>query len=395
LKDAIDSAVRRELERILEEPLAQPTVELLATLVAAGTLSLKFIVWTDAVGIFHDKVGIFEDSVGNSVSFSGSINESWQGWHPRGNHESFEVFTSWLPEAKRVADHRAYFETLWAGAEPGLTVHEAPEAFTRELLARAKPDPKEALVILASDSTPPRRLFPYQEQALADWTEKGHRGILRHATGAGKTVTALHAARKWMQDGHPVLVLVPSEVLLKQWATESVKDLGDMTPSILLAGAGNDEWKKKGLAQLHTVRDGGPRLTIATMQTACTDRFLKNVADGDHLLVIADEVHRIGSPTQRQILSLEAGGRLGLSATPERFHDSDGTAAIRRFFGEDLFPAFGLREAIAEGRLCPYEYFVHTVELSESEEAEWRSYSARIGPLMGGHPDEQVNEQLK
>lgn len=395
VKDAIDAAARRELAQILEEPYAHPTVELLATLIAAQALDLKFVIWTDAIGIFHDKVGVFRDGHDDAVSFSGSINESWQGWHPRGNHESFEVFTSWSGEGRRVADHRAYFEALWSGTEPGLTVHEPPEAFAHDLLSLARPDPQEALVVMSETQTDVRRLFGFQEAALRDWVRKGRRGVLRHATGSGKTVTALHAVRDWFRDGRPALVLVPSEVLLKQWKAESERELGDMSPSVLMVGGGHDAWRRHDLAQLHTSADGGPRLTIATMQTACTDAFLEHVDVGEHLLVVADEVHRVGSPIHRRILGLEAGARLGLSATPERFGDSEGTAAIRHYFGADLSPEFGLRDAIAAGRLCPYEYFVHPVELSESEQEEWLELTTRIGPLISQQDDDRAVDQLK
>src|SRR5439155_23331625 len=80
----------------------------------------------------------------------------------------------------------------------------------------------------------------------------------------------------------------------------------------------------------------GSRLVIATMQSASTPRFIAGVVGGEHLLIVADEVHRIGSRRHRQILTLPSGGRLGLSATPERFGDPLGTAAIFDYFGPVL-----------------------------------------------------------
>jgi len=35
---------------------------------------------------------------------------------------------------------------------------------------------------------------------------------------------------------------------------------------------------------------------LATMQTAATDQFLSQIAEGAHLLLVADEVHQVGSP---------------------------------------------------------------------------------------------------
>ena len=41
-------------------------------------------------GIHHEKVGIFTDEDGDSLSFSGSVNETWSGW--TANSEEFKVF---------------------------------------------------------------------------------------------------------------------------------------------------------------------------------------------------------------------------------------------------------------------------------------------------------------
>ena len=45
--------------------------------------------------------------MGNAVSFKGSANETWSGWHVQGNFESTEVFCSWRGglEAERVKKH--------------------------------------------------------------------------------------------------------------------------------------------------------------------------------------------------------------------------------------------------------------------------------------------------
>ena len=77
----------------------------------------------------------------------------------------------------------------------------------------------------------------------------------------------------------------------------------------------------------HDLSDTQKKITIAIMDTACGDHFIRNVVDGSHLLLVTDEVHRIGSPARRNILKINAGERLGLSATPIRYGDPEGTAA--------------------------------------------------------------------
>ena len=62
------------------------------------------------------------------------------------------------------------------------------------------------------------------------------------------------------------------------------------------------------------------RIIIATIDTASTDRFLSSIQQGRHLFIVADEVHRIGSPHYRKVLTIDSGPTLR-SATPKRYGD--------------------------------------------------------------------------
>ena len=66
------------------------------------------------------------------------------------------------------------------------------------------------------------------------------------------------------------------------------------------------------------------------MQTARSDEFIGKLKQGTHLLLIADEVHQLGSKENSNAMAIEAGKRLGLSATPERYNDPIGTLANHR-----------------------------------------------------------------
>jgi superfamily II DNA or RNA helicase len=46
-------------------------------------------------------------------------------------------------------------------------------------------------------------------------------------------------------------------------------------------------------------------------------------------------------------------------------------------------PIVELRDAIEFGRLCPYEYYVHLVDLNEDEKARYRELTTRIGQVIG------------
>ena len=149
---------------------------------------------------------------------------------------------------------------------------------------------------------------------------------------------------------------------------------------MLLAGAGHNRWKTSRRLRSMTDCDAnlGPRIVLATMPTAATQDFLASISAGDHLLIVADEVHQIGSPQNSKFLTIEAGKRLGLSATPTRYGDPDGTAKILQYFGDIVQPRITLADAVAAGRLVPYEYFPHPINLTASESDDWKSETRAI-----------------
>jgi superfamily II DNA or RNA helicase len=190
----------------------------------------------------------------------------------------------------------------------------------------------------------------------------------------------LEVIRRWIKSNKPALVFVPTQVLAEQWRAEIAAELTEENPGVLDAGAGfgRATWESEVSDYTRNMGELGPRIVVSTMQTGSTTQFLKRVQQGDHLLLVADEVHRVGSPQQRGILALSAGGRLGLSATPERYGDPEGTAGIKGYFGPILKPEFTIGDAIAAGRLVPYDYFIHRVALTQEEIGRWDVLSEQI-----------------
>ncbi|HUW95208.1 MAG TPA: DEAD/DEAH box helicase family protein [Anaerolineae bacterium] len=392
-RKAVERRVDYEIQRVLEYPENVPVVVFLATLIAAGAMDIRLACRPEHAGIFHTKLGVFHDD-SHAVSFIGSSNETFSAWDMRGNHEAFEVFTSWGTEGHRVRRHIQYFERLWNGKEEGVKTYELPDLPKSRLLEMADRRGVESSAESVRDSyhslhpgvsprlvpTPGRRtLFPHQTAAVENWISRGYRGIVPHATGAGKTVTALEAVRRWISDGRPALIIVPSQILADQWREEVARELGaDLAVLGAGGGSGRVKWESAVADHTRNLPDLGPRVLIATMQTASTASFLRRVQSGQHLLVVADEVHRIGSSQHRRLMGIEAGGRLGLSATPQRFGDPEGTRLILEYFGQPLEPPFGLAEAIAAGRLVPYDYHVHQVPLLPEEQDAWDEATEEI-----------------
>lgn len=240
---------------------------------------------------------------------------------------------------------------------------------------------KEIIEQRAHRSTSPKKarpLRPHQEAVLAAWRAQRNSGIVVFATGGGKTLTGLAAANEWLEAGRPVLIGVPSTLLLEQWLREIRVELPDVP--VLMAGGGNPRRAWEENLRLYTQDDEqlGPRIVLTTYDTAVTPDFIDRLVSGPHLMVLADEVHRVGAPDRRAFLTLESGACMGLSATPERYGDPEGTEAIFGYFGQRLSPEFGIQEAIAARQLVPYDYDFVTTTLTDEEREIWDDLSGKM-----------------
>lgn len=399
--------IRAEYQRLLQSAdLAKPA-RVLASLVALGVVDFK-IAWVGSeVGgqprrLFHDKLGLFTDPDNNRVAFKGSMNETWPGLALDGNLESVDVFVDWADqrEKARVEDEQRYFDQLWGNQFPGVIAVPLPETTRKDILASADVEkwPEyvdqictelETAAMWSPDSRRPR---PYQVRALADWEAQNRRGILEHATGSGKTFTALCAMKDSLSRDEVPLIVVPSELLLTQWIQEIRGAFDKNGLQLLICGGGHGDWKEANrLRQWTRPRRPGtpPRAVVSTLQTAAPQAFRALVSGGEHLFLIADEVHRLGANQARQILTLETGPRLGLSATPRRAGDPEGTSAVLAYFGGVIQPPFTIYDAIREGRLSKYAYHVHSVTLTSEEQDRWDKLTQQIRTLVArGHTGE-------
>lgn len=145
---------------------------------------------------------------------------------------------------------------------------------------------------LAGDWTLPALRW-YQDAALARWTAAGRRGVIALPTGSGKTLVALAAIA---QLGVATLCLVPTRVLLDQWAR-----------------ALEASWAHP----IGRLGDGDHRvapITVATYSSAVG--WAPRIGDRFGL-VIVDEAHHVGAWCPSEVLEmLVAPARLGLTATP-------------------------------------------------------------------------------
>ncbi len=396
-KEDVIAALR---ELAAASPEVHALTRVMSALVGSGILQVKFAVPVVGHGMFHDKVGIFVDSAGNRVTFVGSANETAAAWSGLGNHEQLEIFSSWQgpDDADRARRHAKDFEEMWLNIRPGLRVQ--PAGFSAAIINEVAPESdvesalRNARQVLESNElnrigpaiqTPSSTVPPLREHqvaVVADWVKHGHRGLVRFATGGGKTLVGLEATRIWVESGRPALILVPSEILHEQWLQQIRERIPEASVVVAGAGASKERWMRLLRSATKNAADLGPRIVLATYQTANTPDFLARLESGDHLLVVADEVHRMGAADTRSLFNLAAGGRLGLSATPERYNDPEGTQAIWRFFENELTPAFSIADAIASNVLVPYDYYLSAIRLTEDESQRWADLTSQMARLL-------------
>lgn len=397
-----------------ENSVQSDPLNALAWLAAAGRLRVKLAVRVDEEGrivreIYHEKMGVFTDEGGDSVAFSGSSNETAGGL--LGNFESIDVYSSWKDPDGRVQHKIDDFEALWADATPGLKVFEFSEPACALLERYRDPDhPPEGLDLNFLTEKSSRynaskfriplgyEVREYQKEAIRAWSNNGGQGVLAMATGTGKTFTALTLASKVAEKNSPLVMIVicPFLNLCKQW----MREMAAFGLSPLPCYEGKDRWQPKfeegyqrmsmGMSDVHAIVTTNRTFQSDSFQSYLRPHLSRN--NGGHHFIIADEVHNLGAKEVKKVLPEAIKLRLGLSATPERHMDPEGTSAVLGYFG-DIIYEFGINQAIAAGHLCPYRYHPQTVHLTDAESEQYAEITAKLGPLLArAQHDEEIGQ---
>lgn len=411
---------------VTEDLLQRHTLKCLSWLLREGRIEIKVALMKDA--LFHPKVWLFENS-GDVVAAHGSSNVTYAGI--RKNIEQIAISRSWQdPNQSYITDKLRYeFGRLWENKDDGCLVIALPEAVRQRLLrtySSETPPTEDDLRALYNRATElskkPERFefapapligfsipdwlqyeegpFEHQGKAVAAWCGAGYRGVLEMATGSGKTITSMIGAHRLYEEKKPLLIVVaaPYVPLIEQWCDE-IAPFG-LRPTNLTT-VGSAAKRASELQKLkRRLRTGlsNVEAVVVSHDTLCTHEFLASVEAFDCArLLIADEAHNLGRPSFINDPPKFFEYRLGLSATPIRQYDDEGTDALFSFFGPVVF-RFTLEEAI--GRcLVEYDYYVHAVYLTESEMAEWFDLTGKIKKNAwrsdGNKPDEYLAKLLR
>jgi superfamily II DNA or RNA helicase len=394
--------------KVIEEKLLQEwknfaaetkknTLKIFSWLIAKGKLEIKVAYQKDFKGIYHEKFGVFTDEEENMISFSGSVNETVGGM--KDNFESIDVYSTLNGESerKRILKKKENFEYLWENKTNKISVISIPEAIKREIISFL-PEEDEIEGLVSSEEKKELLQRPvwldireYQKEALDAWMENRCKGILEMATGTGKTITALNIMTEFynkarIQDKSVFyVILCPQKFLVKQWK-EEVEAFG---AEAIVCDSDSGNWQKTLKKEIEYYKFGIKKsfVVITTNTTFLGNKMqdlLKPIVEKNMMLVV-DECHNIGSFSYKILLEEEwvhsIKYRLGLSATPERARDSEGNSTIEKFLGEVVYK-YSMEDAIDNGFLTKYDYYVHFTKLDVNEEVEYLNLTEKITKMQ-------------
>ena len=431
LKELVNNLAGK-LERILmEESEELKRLELLALLIANGNLEVKFAL--RKAGMYHEKIGIFRDEADNSIVYQGSANETPHGMIASLNAESISVFKSW-DEQVFEAYGRAYvegFDKLWQNQEINTITVDVPSETYQKIANGLKDSGKlftglaeieDAVEISESNlqNSQPYipdvigsrafKIYAHQRNALASWKSNSFKGILKLATGSGKTITSIYGAvkiyeaKKAQKQQLFLLVAVPYIELATQW----IANLRLFGINAYECFDSKHSWYEPFKNKVSYFNAGADDFCAAVVvnRTLTSRHFqsLVSTIDPNSLMVIGDECHNHGSKNVNDCLP-KAYYRMGLSATPFRSDEdevdspfpNEAKERLITYYGE-IVATYDLSDAINDGVLTPYQYNIIPIYLTLGEQELYEELSNKITKIVlklrGGGLTKQDRENL-
>ena len=423
----ITSNLSTKLEDILcSSDNKYPRLELLSWLIACGKLEIKFAL--RRAGMYHEKIGVFRDNQNNVVVFQGSANETPHGMVASLNAESISVYKSWEEEifSSYGQEFVDGFNRLWLNEETETVTLNVPSEtyevisknckassidfsvineFEEAIEARENGMNKSMPFIPANIGNNTFNIYDHQREALASWRSNSFKGILKLATGSGKTITSIYGAVKIFEAKKKkkqqlfLIIAVPYVELAIQWI-ENLRLFGINSHECFDS---KNSWAESFENQVNYfnvgVSDFCAAVVVNRTLTSPLFQSLLNSIDSGSLMIIGDECHNHGSKNVNSALP-NAYYRMGLSATPFRSDDdeidspfpNDAKERLLSYYG-DIVATYGLDDAIHDGVLTPYKYHIIPVYLSAEEQEGYEELSSKITKIMLKQRGSGLNQQ--
>lgn len=398
VRRVIEKSLIRELGEI-DSPVELEKLSYMARLVADGILDIKiaFLTTKNEIAMYHEKMGLITDNEGNTVAFSGSMNESENAF--KGNYESFDTFCSWTNDCERVFKKQMAFKAIWEDYEPGIETLDFPVAVKQRLyeynadLRKCNSKANDSITEIQLESKEKAEIYlpedfnirEYQYNAIQTWESRGFCGIYDMATGTGKTLTALASVEYLFRKNNnrlAIVIVCPYQHLVEQWVEDIVKF--GIYPIIGYSASSQKNWKKN-LEQ--AVRSFNLKVLdtfcfVTTNASFVTKKVQEQIIQlNEDSLFIVDEAHNMGAANYRKCLPENIEFRLALSATIDRHNDDIGTEALASYFGDKCIE-YSLKNAIENQMLTRYFYYPVLTYLDEDELEEYLDLTHQLATAI-------------
>ena len=402
IKEKIEESLLKELEIITQDENKINHLKLISTLIGHGVLDIKIIYKNiknhTNRGIAHLKIGLFKDIANNKIAFTGSNNESVAGWGNLTDNDSdldvLNSYKSW-ENSQTVSRIEKILEEIWLDQLPGFKTDQFPDAVKKRILKYRKPGISIEEAYQDFENTfkntkiEPLKLWKHQSCAIHKWKENNYVILLAHATGSGKTLTAIEAIKYWEENKGNIIIIVPTILLVDQWYKEITDRLGEKN-NIFRLSSKHLNWKKSRIVSKTTSSDLN-NILIVTSATASKEEFIKEIKNTENILCVWDEVHNAGAPQNQKLLIESFKGKIGLSATPQRYGDKKGTELIKNYYS-NYIDNFTIEDALSKNLLSQYKYFTENVFLDEQEIENWIEISKKINRQWGRNKSNDISD---
>jgi superfamily II DNA or RNA helicase len=404
-------------------PVVKYRLQLFAWMVAIGSLEIKFAFRKK--GIYHKKIGIIRDNDGNKVAFRGSANETLAAMDENKNAEEVTIYPGWKTHIYEEYGQalETEFYNLWEKGNHHDTFTVSMPSKIYQQIAKSTEGCQLPNLDLerqfgleeyfqlqqdyqAYESAPfiPNQLSgndfkirPHQIDSLEKWRANDFKGILKLATGSGKTITAIYGAVKIYKQLNrlALIVSVPYNELAMQWIQNLA--LFGIRPHKCFDS--RESWYEDLKSSIDAFKLGSSNFLAAVVinktMTSPTFRELIAKIPSQDMMFIGDECHRHGS-TANSLSLPNANLRMGLSATPfldddDELEDpfpNDNKNRLLEYYG-DIVSEYSLEQAIIDGVLTPYEYRICIAPLTDEEQDLYEELSEKIINILNATNNDQ------
>jgi len=219
-----------------------------------------------------------------------------------------------------------------------------------------------------------RQLLPWQKDCLCAWEANDFRGIAHVITGAGKTLLAVAAVKRLLDDMDTRLkikIVVPKTFLMYQWHLALREEL---------------EFPRENIGFFSVAHKSQPDkqvmlYVINSARDVLARHVVEDARQGYQVFLIADECHHYGSSVNANIFGYEkylpqgaSVYTLGLSATPWCTNYNE---VLVPALGNEIY-RFGFLAALNADIISKFALFNICVPFSKGERQEYDELSDQI-----------------